>query len=132
MNHDHNLPPTGSRLIVTSDGFRAYAPTWASLQQAYSDGVADGFDWLAQNSDFGHWGTHDYQRNGSTFINGWTNASNLAVGIGTNGMGYSRRGAIDHVELFASFGSSNDQDPNQALWQLIGWDVAQSGACNGP
>jgi hypothetical protein len=132
LQHDHSVEPAGSRLIQTSDGFRFYAPAWADLQGAVSSGEADRYNPWAQWSDFGFWGTYDFQRNGDTFINGWSAASNFAVGVGKYGLGKSREGGFDTAAVFASIFSSNAGDPNKALWQLIGWDAAASGACNGP
>lgn len=60
---------------------------------------------------------------------GNTNASNYAVGIGLNGYGLSRQGAIDYANSFASLFSRNAGSPAQAAWWGRGWDAAASGAC---
>lgn len=118
--------------MTALDGTKIPAPPWANLQNALKDGASDGYNWLNQDADFGHWGTYDYQRNGSIFINAYTPISNYAVGIGLYGAGYSRQDAINHAALFANFKSGNSGDPAQAQWQGRGWDTANSGACNPP
>jgi len=128
-NHDHRNPPPGSVEVTAPDGTRFWAPAWADFKLTYVSGQLMGHNWFSQNLALGHWGTSDFQRNGSTFIHAYTNASNYAVGIGLYAAGYSRQGAIDHAATFTFFKGSNVGDPNLALWQGRGWDAAQSGAC---
>jgi hypothetical protein len=81
--------------VTAPDGTLFPAPAWADFKNAFSAGAADGYNWFSQNSDFGHWGTYDFQRNGGTFVDAYKSAANYAVGVGLKGAGYSRQDAID-------------------------------------
>jgi len=116
-------------MVTAPDGSRFPAPAWANFQAAYRAGAADGRNWLAQISDFGHWGAFDFQRNGSTEIHAYIHAANYAVGIGLAAAGYTRQEAIGHAGFFAGWFGNSAAQAQASIWQGLGWDAGNSGAC---
>ena len=122
---DHGVP-SDSRTVVAPNGHVFDAPNYANFKAAYQSGVGDGLNPFALNADFGHWGTYDYQRVGSTFISAYTYASNYAVGIGLNGAGVSRWLMVPLIDPFIYV------NPAAAAAMTQGWNAAASGACAKP
>jgi hypothetical protein len=119
-NWDHSNPPPNSYVVTAPNGQTFYAPNYANFQAAYASGAQDGLSPGALSTDFGHWGTYDFQRNGNTFIGAYTPASNYAVGIGLNGAGFPSWGVVPFASLYAHV------SPDAAAWQAQGWSAAAS------
>ena len=120
-----NTPP-GSVTVTAPNGTQFPAPGYANFQAAYQSGANDGLNPVALDTDFGHWGTYDFQRNGNTFIGAYTYASNYAVGIGLNGAGLPRWLVVPTARTYAHV------TPAAAGAMQQGWDAAASGACTAP
>lgn len=130
-NWDSSKSPPGSVTVTAPNGNTFPAPPYANFQAAYNSGVQDArllwpADWFAFHSDFGHWGTYDYQRVGSTFISAYVPAANYAVGIGMQGAGFTRSGMVPFINHFITVRQTAE------YWMLQGWDAAASGACGKP
>jgi len=118
--------PPGSVTVTAPNGNQFQAPGYANFQNAYQSGAQDGWNPFALDSDFGHWGTYDYQRVGSTVISEYTYASNYAVGVGLNGAGIPRWAMVPLIDPFIHV------NPSAAVAMTQGWNAAASGACAKP
>ena len=112
-----------------SDGSSFAAPPSADWSAIYVTGQLNGLS--GANSYIGRWGSFDFQRDGSTFIGAYSDASNYAVGVYMSGAGYSMTQTDIIAGTFALLAmSSNAGDPKQSQWWHNGWTAAETGLPN--
>ena len=120
------------------------APPGANFHTVYKAGNYTGtlnipFKWNQINSDVGHFGNFDFQRqihflqpDNFDFILAYTDSANYAVGVYMNGAGYSLDETINVSGGFAKLFSSNSGDPQQLKMWKAGWNDAENGQLSEP
>jgi hypothetical protein len=93
----------------------------------YATGSSEGL--LGAESNIGHFGRFDFQRDGDTFIHPYSDASNYAVGVYMAGAGYTWNETYMIANSFAQTMSSNAGAQAQQAWWQKGWDDATARTC---
>ena len=120
-NHQHDVP-TDAETLKAGDGESFFAPPKADFLAVYAAGRTDGL--MGVNSNVGHFGRFDFQRDGDTFIDAYSNASNYAVGVYMAGAGYTWHETFLIANTFAHIMSSNAGSRTQQAWWARGWNDA--------
>ncbi len=130
MGFRRGVPGDSCTCMFGPDTF--YAPPGTNFGDVHSAGQANGWSPNRVNDAVGHWGTFDFQRDVgmNQFTGAYTNAANFAVGAYMHGAGYGRATTLGIARGFAMARSSNAGDQNQAKYQAMGWDAANSGKFN--
>lgn len=135
--------PADSAMFTTLDGDQFPAPKGTDFNAVYKAGQATTFryDYYGIKAAVGHFGKFDYQRNmGHGELIGYRNyyyyayvhASNYAVGVFMNGVGWGLDDTISWATDFAHKNSNNPGDlAEQKKWWTSGWNAAKAGTPNG-
>jgi hypothetical protein len=120
-NHHHDVPKD-AETVNAGDGESFLVPPKTSFLEVYAAGQTDGLTGV--NSNVGHFGRFDFQRDGDTFIDAYSNASNYAVGVYMAGAGYTWNETFLIANAFAHIMSSNAGSLTQQAWWARGWNDA--------
>lgn len=127
-NQNAPLPPDAVTHHAL-DGAEFKAPPDADFNEVYEAGKADGLDPVQIWRNVGHFGRFDFQRDaaGKSYVKGYANASNFAVGVYMNAAGYSLATAIYIGKIYAAITHSSGSIEKKVAWWIRGWNAANSG-----